>query len=99
MPYKMLTALAPHAIFGSNFAYYLHLKCLATGVQLGDGTSLSIIWASPGLSVKMVITLEPHSIFLSSVAYLYMTLVCKTMPMLPQASAIPVLVFEKTTTF
>ena len=50
----MPITLEPHGIFGSNFAYSLFY---VTGRQIGDEGLLSIILASHGLLVKMLICL------------------------------------------
>ena len=48
----------------ANIANYRHaLQPLFNIVQNGDEASLSIISASGGLLVKMLITLESHDIF------------------------------------
>ena len=56
----MPITLEPHGIFGSNFAYSLFY---VTGRQIGDEGLPSIILASHGLLVKMLIILELHIYF------------------------------------
>ena len=56
----MPITLEPHGIFGSNFAYSLFY---VTGRQIGDEGLPSIILASHGLLVKILIILELHIYF------------------------------------
>ena len=56
----MPITLEPHGIFGSNIAYSLFY---VTGRQIGDEGLPSIILASHGLLVKMLIILELHIYF------------------------------------
>ena len=56
---------------------YLFKHCTATGMQNDDETLPSIILASSGILVKMLITLEPNHIFRSNFAYLYILTLSK----------------------
>ena len=61
---KILIALEPYGIFGSNVAYLfiLIMSCYPSMQNSGEGLP-SIILAGQGILVKMLITLEPHGIF------------------------------------
>ena len=58
---KLLVTLEAHGIFGSNFCIFFILP--VTGRQIGDEGLPSIILASHGLLVEMLIILELHIYF------------------------------------
>ena len=60
---SLLINLEQHGIFELFFHSYSFYQCPATGVQAGDLALPSIILASRGLLVTVLITLEPHRIF------------------------------------
>ena len=62
---KILIALEPYGILGSNVAYsFLLILSCHPGMQNADKRLPRIILTGHGLFVKMLITLEPHGIFL-----------------------------------
>ena len=69
---KILIALEPYEIFGSNFAYLcISILSSQSGMQNGGEGFPSIILVGQGILLTMLITLEPHGIFKSNFAHLY----------------------------